>query len=154
MTNDRAASLLFLLTGIYGLYFSLQLPMGKWNEPGSGVFPLVLSILLLISGVSWFIIGKRRAGEKGEGEKAGGYAIIKKLATPLKIIGLTALFIATFNRVGYLVASSLYIFILLLWVSRYRVIVSIGLAAAIGVGSWYFFEKILTVQLPQGILSF
>lgn len=154
MTNDRAASLLFLLAGIYGLYFSLRLPMGKWNEPGSGVFPLALSVLLLISGVSWFISGKPKAGEKGEGEKVDGYAIIKKQATPLKIIGLTALFILTFNRIGYLVTSSLYIFLLLLWVSRYRFIVSIGLAVPIGVGSWYFFEKILSVPLPQGILSF
>lgn len=152
MTNDRAASLLFFCTGIYGLYFSLQLPMGKWNEPGPGVFPLGLSILLFISGVLWFISGKRRAGEKSEGERADGYALIKKLLTPLKIIGSTVLFIAIFNRMGYLLASSLYIFVLLLWVSRYRLIFSIGLASAIGVGSWYFFEKILSVPLPQGTI--
>lgn len=154
MTNDRAASVLFLFTGIYGLYFSLQLPMGRWNEPGSGVFPLALSILLLISGGSWFISGRRKAGEKGKGNRGDGYASIKKLATPLKIVGLTLLFILAFSRAGYLVTSSLYIFILLLWVSRYRIIVSIGLALAIGAGSSYFFEKILSVPLPQGILSF
>jgi hypothetical protein len=45
MTKDRATSVLFLLTGIYGLYFSIQLPMGRWNEPGPGVFPITLSIL-------------------------------------------------------------------------------------------------------------
>ncbi len=153
MTKDRAASLLFLVTGIYGLYFSLQLPIGRWNEPGPGVFPLALSILLLISGAAWFILGKRRMEEKGEGGKAGGDAITKKMAIPLKIIVLTALIILALNRVGYLVASSLYIFVLLFWVSRYRVIVSIGLAVGIGVGSWYFFERILSVQLPRGILS-
>jgi putative tricarboxylic transport membrane protein len=152
MTKDRAASVLFLLTGVYGLYFSVQLPMGRWNEPGPGVFPLTLSILLLISGVSWFIVGKRGAAGRNQAEKAGRRDIIKALSTPLKIVGITALLILVFNRVGYLVASSIYIFVLLFWVSRYRVIVSLLLALSIGIGSWYFFEKILAVQLPKGLL--
>ena len=154
MTNDRTASLLFLASGIYGFYYSVQLPMGRWNEPGPGVFPFTISLLLLISGAVWFIRGKRGKAEKREGEKAGGFAFLRNLATPLKIVGLTALFILIFNRVGYLITSSLYLFILLLWVSRYKVIVSAALAVGIGVGSWYFFAKILAVQLPQGFLSF
>jgi len=152
MTKDRAASLLFLLTGIYGLFFSIQLPMGRWNEPGPGVFPITLSILLLVSGVSWFILGKRGAGEKSQEEKADWRDIINTLSTPLKIVGITALLILAFNRMGYIAASSLYIFVLLFWVSRYRVIVSILLGLSIGIGSWYFFEKVLAVQLPKGFL--
>jgi putative tricarboxylic transport membrane protein len=154
MINDRVASLLFLCSGIYGFIFSVQLPMGRWNEPGPGVFPVTLSALLLLSGVAWFIRGKGGATERAEGEKTDRFALIKNLATPLKIVGLTALLILVFNPVGYLIASTLYLFILLLWVSRYRVIVSAALAVAIGVGSWYFFAKILAVQLPQGFLSF
>jgi putative tricarboxylic transport membrane protein len=154
MTNDRTASLLFLASGIYGFYYSVQLPMGKWNEPGPGVFPFALSLLLLISAVAWFISGKRSKTEEEKGETAGGSAFFKNLATPLKIVVLTALFILAFSRVGYLITSSLYLFILLLWVSRYKVIVSAALAVGIGVGSWYFFAKILAVPLPQGFLSF
>ena len=153
MNKDRAAGLMFLLTGLYGLYFSVPLPMGKWNEPGPGVFPITLSILLLISGVSWFILGKGDAVEKSQEKKAGWRDNVKALSTPLKIVGITALLVLTFNRVGYLVAATLYIFILLLWVSRYRIIVSTLLALSIGIGSWYFFEKVLSVQLPKGLLS-
>jgi len=154
MTNDRSASLLFFLSGIYGLVYSVELPMGKWNEPGPGVFPIALSVLLLASGVAWFICGGRAVRKEGKGKKVDGFAIIKILSTPLKIVVLTALFILAFNRVGYLVGSSLYIFALLFWVSRYRVIVSIPLALFIGLGSWYSFGKILMVQLPKGLLSF
>jgi putative tricarboxylic transport membrane protein len=154
MTNDRTASLLFLCAGIYGFYYSVQLPMGRWNEPGPGVFPVTLSALLLIFGAVWFIRGKGGRAEEREGEKSGGYAFIKSLATPLKIVVLTALFVLTFDRAGYLITSTLYLFLLLLWVSRYRIVVSAALAVAIGVGSWYFFAKILAVQLPQGFLSF
>lgn len=153
MTKDRATSVLFLLTGVYGFFFSIQLPMGRWNEPGPGVFPIALSILLLISGIAWFIVGKGGAGEKNQAEKTDRRDIIKSLSTPLKIVGITALLILLFNRLGYLVAASLYLFILLFWVSRYRFIVSVLLALSIGIGSWYFFEKILAVQLPKGLLS-
>ncbi len=153
MTNDRAASLLFLCAGIYGFYYSVQLPMGRWNEPGPGVFPFTLSVLLLISAVAWFVRGKRRDSAEPAGEKEPGFAF-RNLATPLKIVILTALLILVFNRVGYLITSTLYLFVLLLWVSRYRIIVSAALAVAIGVGSWYFFAKILVVQLPQGLLPF
>jgi len=152
MTKDRAASILFFLTGIYGFYFSVQLPMGRWNEPGPGVFPITLSILLLISGIAWFIVGKRGGAEKNQAEKASRRDVVKALATPLKIVGITALLIVVFNRAGYLVASTLYIFILLFWVSRYRIVVSLLLALSIGIGSWYFFQKILSVQLPKGLL--
>ena len=93
MTKDRAASLLFLCSGLYGFYFSIQLPMGRWNEPGPGVFPFILSFFLLISGAAWFIRGKHKAAEKGQGEKAGGLAFIKSLSTPVKIVALTALLI-------------------------------------------------------------
>lgn len=149
MTKDRAASLLFLLSGLYGFFFSIQLPMGKWNEPGPGVFPIALSVLLLLSGVAWFLRGKLRSGEK-----AGWHAVVRNLSTPLKIVGLTALLILVFSRVGYLVGASLYLFALLFWVSRYRLIHSIGIAVVIGMGSWYFFAKVLGVQLPAGLLSF
>ena len=152
MTKDRTASLLFLCSGIYGFTVSVQLPMGRWNEPGPGVFPITLSILLLISGASWFILGKRGAGGKSQEEKADWRDFANTLSTPLKIVGITALLILTFNRLGYLAAASLYLFVLLFWVSRYRVVVSILLALSIGIGSWYFFEKVLSVQLPKGFL--
>lgn len=152
MTKDRAASLLFLAAGIYGFFYSVQLPMGRWNEPGPGVFPIALSILLLASGVSWFILGRPRAADTSPRKKAGWGDTLKALSTPLKIIVLTALFILVFHQVGYLVASTLYLFVLLFWVSGYRLIVSLPLALSIGIGSWYFFHKLLTVQLPKGLL--
>ncbi|MEW6334698.1 MAG: tripartite tricarboxylate transporter TctB family protein [Thermodesulfobacteriota bacterium] len=152
MTRDRTASLLFLAVGIYGFFYSLQLPMGRWNEPGPGVFPIALSILLLVSGVSWFILGRPRGADKDLREKVRWGDTLKALATPLKITGVTALLILVFHHAGYLVSATLYLFVLLFWVSRYRFIVSLPLALAIGVGSWYFFHKLLSVQLPKGLL--
>jgi len=147
MNKERAASLIFLSAGIYGLVFSLQLPLGYLREPGPGMLPLCLSILLCLSGVLWFIYGKRKEG------KTDWYGMVKKLITPLKIVGVTGGFILVMGSLGYLLASSLYIFLLFFWISRYRLWMSIGLSVAMGVGSWYFFGKMLSVQLPKGLLS-
>jgi len=115
------------------------------ERPGSRGTALFLSISLTISGIAWFIIGK--AKEEG---KAGldWRGIAKLLKTPSQIILLTACFVLAMTRIGYLAGSILYLFLTFLWVSHFRLWAAIGLAILIGVGSWYFFQKILVIQLP------
>jgi putative tricarboxylic transport membrane protein len=149
MSKEGSGGLIFLAAGIYGLIFSIQLPLGKWNQPGPGVFPLSLSILLCIFGVSWFVHGKRK-GERKETVSLEGF--VRKFITPLQIVGITGAFILTLGLFGYLLTSTLYLFILFLWVSRYRLWTAFVLAVAFGAGSWLFFEKLLTMSLPKGFL--
>jgi hypothetical protein len=148
MNKERVGGLIFLLTGIYGFIFSIQLPLGKLNEPGPGVLPLSLSTLLCISGILWLILGKGGGREKA---RMGLREFIKKSLTPLQIVVLTTAFIFLLSLLGYLVGSMLYLFLLFLWVSRYKLWVAAGLAVVIGGGSWYFFGKLLAVQLPKGL---
>ena len=148
MNKERMASLIFLAAGIYGLIFAVQLPMGKWKEPGAGIFPLCLSMLLCISGILWLIYGK----SKGEGKTRFEWRrLIRNLKTPLRIVAVTSAFILSLNRLGYLFTSILYMFVLFSWVSRYRLWISMGLSIFFGLGSWYFFVQILEVQLPRGV---
>jgi len=147
MTKRRAGSLVFLVAGFYGLILTLQLPMGKWNEPGAGAFPLIVSVLLCISGIGMFISGKGKV-------EMDWRAIVKEQWTPFQIIALTGAFIFAMERLGYLLSSCLYIFMLLFWVSRYRIWVAVGLALCIGIGSWYIFGKLFETPLPRGILPF
>ena len=149
MTKERGGSLIFLAAGIYGLVFSARLPLGRWNEPGPGVFPLSLSILLCLFGISWFTQGKGK-GEKKEAVSLKGF--VRKFITPLQIIGLTAAFILTLEPLGYLLTSTFYIFVLFFWVSRYGLWIAVVLAIAFGPGSWFFFEKLLATPLPKGFL--
>jgi hypothetical protein len=55
---------------------------------------------------------------------------------------------------GYLLTSLLYMFVLFLWVSRYRLWVAVVLAITFGAGSWLFFERLLATPLPKGSLFF
>ena len=150
MTKERGGSLIFLTAGIYGFIFSVQLPLGRWNQPGPAVFPLALSILLCIFGVSWFIRGK---GEREKQETVSLKEFVRKFMTPIRIVGLTAAFILTFETLGYLLGSTIYLFVLFFWVSRYRLWTALALAVAFGAGSWLFFGKLLATPLPMGFLS-
>jgi putative tricarboxylic transport membrane protein len=147
MTKERGGSLIFLAAGIYGLGLSMSLPVGRWNEPGPGVFPLVLSSLLCVFGILWFIQGK---GERKDAVAPG--ESLRRFMTPLKIIGITAAFVLFLEPLGYLLASTLYLFVLFLWVSRYALWIAMVLSLAFGPGSWLFFKKLLSTPLPKGFL--
>ncbi len=145
MTKKRAGSLIFFAAGIYGLILSSRIPMGRWNEPGAGVFPLIISILLCISGILMFFAAREKV-------EMDWRAIVKQQWTPFRVVVLTTGFILALNPLGYVVTASLYMFLLLFWVSRYKLWIAAGLAILVGAGSWYIFEKILAVPLPKGIL--
>ena len=145
MNKEHVGGLIFLLTGIYGITFSLSLPMGRWNEPGPGAFPFGLAILLAFSGVMIIARAKRKKEEKKEGK---GRESLRNLITPLSIVLLTLGFILTLERVGYVSSVWVYLFILFFGICRYKVPVAAGMAAVFGLGSWYLFVKVLGVQLP------
>lgn len=146
MNKTRAGSLVLFVAGAYGFILSLRLPLGKMHEPGAGAFPLIVSILLAMSGVFIFATAKERV-------EISWRELIKEQWTPFQIVALTAGFILGLDRLGYLLASVLYMFTLLFWVSRYRLWVAFGLAMAIGVGSWYVFGKLFETPLPVGVLG-
>jgi putative tricarboxylic transport membrane protein len=152
MTKERGGSLIFLAAGIYGGVFSLGLPMGRWSEPGPGVFPLLISILLCVSGVVWFIRGKAKREEQQAATAVEGPS--RKYATAARIVGVTAAFILFLEPLGFVVTSTAYLFVLFCWVSRYRLWSAALLAVVFGTGSWLFFEKLLNTPLPNGLFHF
>ena len=147
MNKTRTGSLVLLGTGVYGLILSLRLPLGKWHEPGAGAFPLIVSFLLALSGLFIFLSAREKV-------QIDWRELAKHQWTPFRIVILTAGFILALDRLGYLVTSTLYVFALLFWVSRYRVWVALSLALLIGIGSWYVFGRLFATPLPEGILGF
>ena len=148
MIKDRVGGLIFLLTGFYGIIYSRGLPMGRWNEPGPGVFPFGLAIMLAFSGIMIMARGEKTKEEKQEGKRQ---ELLRKLLTPLLIVLLTLGFILILERLGYVASVVVYLFILFLGVCRYKFLLAAGMAGVFGLGSWYFFVKVLGVQLPLSL---
>jgi hypothetical protein len=143
MNIDRVGGLFFFFVGLFFFSLSLNLPAGKFTQPGPGVFPLVLSFLLTAMGVLIFLSGKEK-------KKLGWGRDLENSAKPLTIILLTLAFIIFMGSLGYLPASFLYLFGLFSFVSRMRWFVSAGISGILAAGTWYFFGKILGIFLPLG----
>jgi len=47
-----------------------------------------------------------------------------------------------------LLGTMLYLFLIFVWVSHFKIRAAIGLAIVLGIGSWLFFVKLLLIQLP------
>jgi putative tricarboxylic transport membrane protein len=147
MTVERGGSLFFLAIGIYVLVQSFRLPMGSWTQPGPGVFPFILSLLLTLVGIALLV-------SSSAGKRVNWGDILAGQVTPWSIIALTAFFILGFERVGFVPASGIYIFVLLYAVSRLPFARAAGLSAAITAAGWVLFVKILNLQLPAGLWRF
>ncbi len=147
MTLERVGSLFFLAIGLYVLVQSIRLPMGSWTQPGPGVFPFILSFLLSVIGIALLV-------SSGTGKKVNWRDALSGQVTPWSIIALTALFILGFDRLGFVVASGIYLFVLLYVVSRLPFARAAGLSAGITAAGWYLFVKMLDLQLPMGLWRF
>jgi putative tricarboxylic transport membrane protein len=144
MTKERFGSLFLLLIGVYALIHAVWLPMGDWNQPGPGVFPFVLSLLLSAIGVSLLV-------SSTEGAKFNWKDSFSRQAKTWTIIGLTAGFILAFERLGFVPSSALYLFFLFSRICRFSLASAAALAVGITGAGWYLFVKILSLQLPPGL---
>ncbi len=97
-------AVIFLFGAITAL-LSLRMPIGTFRAAGTGMFPLILGILLMIlSGA--FILRIFLQGRKGQVEKAS----VESSGSPMQLIlflGTMALAALFFNRLGYPLTSFL-----------------------------------------------
>ncbi|MCJ7771726.1 MAG: tripartite tricarboxylate transporter TctB family protein, partial [Desulfobacterales bacterium] len=148
MTEDRWGSLFFIVTGVYGTTFSLQLPFGSLITPGPAMYPFAISVLLFICGLILFVAGKGAVTEKG---KIGWIEHAKKHKTKAICIIAMAGFILLLETLGFLLSSFLFCLALLTTISRYRIGISFLIALSISLGIWLFFGNVLSVQFPKGV---
>ena len=125
---------------------SAGMPMGSYNLPGPGVFPLALSALLAAGAalrIAWLQV--RPAEEAGEIRLGHRNIVIVCLALAGVAFGL--------ERAGFLLTAGVFLVVLYRTFSGatwWRVIVS---AAAALAGFHLFFERFIGITLPMGVLG-
>ena len=125
---------------------SAGMPMGSYNLPGPGVFPLALSVLLAAGAglrIAWLHV--RPAEEAGEIRLGHRNIVIVCLALAGVAVGL--------ERAGFLLTAGVFLVVLYRAFSEatwWRVIVS---AAAALAGFHLFFERFIGITLPMGVLG-
>lgn len=142
-------SFCFFALGIGYLADTLRLPMGTANRPGAGLFPILVGVSLLGLSLALFVGSlktKEIAAEDQEPFPKG-----KDRQRVLAVAVTLALFVLLLKPLGYGVCSAALMatILRLLGLRRWGRIIPISLATA--AVSYYLFDALLGVPLPQGV---
>ena len=139
---------IFLFGGATAL-LSLKMPIGTFRMAGTGMFPLILGILLMfLSGI--FVLRIFFQGKKGQIKKEAPSESSESPVQLILFLGTMVLVTAFFNQLGYPLSSFLLIVALLriLRVKRWRFILPLSFITA--VVCYFIFVQLLKIPLPKG----
>ena len=146
LTTDRVAGAALVVIGLVAVWQSLQFPFGSLHRPGPAYVPVFLAVLLIVIGIAVAVMGgtSRRLAALGWGEWRHAVAIFAACA--FAAVGL--------DRLGYRLTMAVVMTFLLLVLERKNVVLSLGVALGIALGSFYLFDTVLRVPLPRGPVGF
>ncbi len=149
-SRDLQSGTFLLILGVLIVVESLRLPIGTPQEPGAGFYPLLTGSAIAF--LSALLLSARllsRRGEKAIDAKSGGFPRLAKLA--VTIGGLLA-YTFTLNSLGFLLATFLFMILMLKVIEpvRWRTVLTTAFLTA--VGSYLLFEVFLQAQMPEGVL--
>ena len=152
---DRIILLFMIALAAVYLYATEQFPTMEISDPlGPKAFPRILGIGLILAAVGLLIEMIR--GSKTEpndttgsaGQEQGMYWVVAAAVV------WTALYFAVFERLGYAVATSIYLFLLMAYFHKGKWTANILTSVLYSFCSYLVFTKLLEVRLPRGILPF
>jgi hypothetical protein len=156
----RGADLVFgLVVAAVGAYaLSLALDMAMYSSsraPGPGFFPTLLAGLLLGLGLLLAATSVRRRrtppeGDDAEPESRGDWHRQARAGTVLACYALT---VPLLGLLGFVPTAALLVFVLLFGVEGRRNWRALAAAVLIPVAASIIFVDLLTIPLPQGLLS-
>jgi putative tricarboxylic transport membrane protein len=140
------------------LWADIHLPATNMADPlGPKAFPALIGGGLVLSGLLLYLEGwkKQRSAERQPAEPVARVPIDKgQIATLCAMIAWTVLYYATFETVGYLIGTPIFIFGLLSYFHRRRYFVNLAVAIGFTVIAYALFSLLLHVPLPTGPLTF
>jgi len=144
--------ILFLFGGLTTL-LSLRMPIGTFRAAGTGMFPLLLGIILMIlSGLLLLNLFLRK--EKGVEKKESSVGAIPGSITPVVLfLGMMALAALFLNSLGYPLIAFLLMVALLKILGMKRWPANILLSLATAAASYFLFIQWLKIPLPKGWLG-
>jgi hypothetical protein len=141
--------ILFLFGGLT-IFLSLRMPIGTFRAAGTGMFPLLLGIILMIlSGLLLLNLFLRK--EKGVEKKESSVGAIPGSITPVVLfLGMMALAALFLNSLGYPLVAFLLMVALLKILGMKRWPTTILLSLATAAASYFLFIQWLKIPLPKG----
>ena len=146
LRRDHIAGGLFLVAAATVLAVSGDLPVGSMAMPGAGMLPkLVLGLM-----IAFGLILMARAGESPP------VATVPWTDLPhaIQVVVLTAVAVALYTLLGFIITMSLLLFSLLVVVERRSFLRATAFSVGVTVFAYFLFGTLLKSPLPHGLLGF
>jgi hypothetical protein len=146
LTTDRLAGVVLAAFAIFVLWESRTLPFGTIRDPGAGAVPVLLALTLLVCSVTVVL---------------GGAATHPVAAIPwtewrhaVAILGACAFMALALERLGYRLTILVTLLALVSLVEEKSWVVGTVFAVGFSLCSYYLFNTLLRVPMPQGPFGF
>jgi len=146
LRRDHIAGGLFVVAAFAVLALSGDLPIGSMAMPGAGMMPkLVLGLM-----IAFGLILMARAGESPP------VATVPWTDLPhaIQVVVLTAVAVALYTLLGFIITMSLLLFSLLIAVERRPIFPAATFSIGVTVFAYFLFSTLLRSPLPHGLLGF
>jgi putative tricarboxylic transport membrane protein len=145
LTIDHVAGAFFTAFAFFVLWETRKIPFGFLAEPGPGAMPTLLAVTLLACSIA-LVIG----GRSGKPAAAVQWPEWRHAAV---ILGTCAFMALALERLGYRVTIFVALLVLVGALEKKGWIAALVFAAGFALGSYYLFNALLSVPLPQGPLG-
>jgi hypothetical protein len=146
LRTDHVAGAAFVIFGIIVFALAGDLPFGTLSAPGAGMMPKLLIGLMIAFGIA-LMFGAAASRPFAEIDWSdGGHAV--------KVVIISAVAIASYQALGFLITMSLLVFVLLVVIERQPVHYAAAYALVLTLLAYALFAKALKSPLEQGILGF
>lgn len=145
--NFVAAAIGFLF-GIFVLIEALLLPKGTNGVPGPGLFPGVVSAILILSSITLFVRSLRMKPE----ENVEIHPFSDDSKRVYLVMAILVVYLAVMPYVGFCVTTFVLMFALVKWFSARKVVPCLLIAAVVTAAIYLIFSKVLNVPLDFGLL--
>ena len=155
MLADRIILACTLIITVIYLYASTQIPVLEIGDPlGPKAFPQLLGIIMLVAcGFLAAEIGRARRNDTEQAAAEEPQFEARIVAVLLAVTLWTGCYYLSFETLGYILGTTLYLLPMMAWFNRGKWIANIA-SALLFVGLTYFMFVKLEVRLPQGLLPF
>lgn len=144
---DMAAAVVVAAMGGWLIHEGRDLGLGEPTEPGSGFMFWWLGVAFIVAAAALAGLALFARGPDEPKPAPGRWRMV------LVAIGAMVAYAAALEPVGFIPASAVLLTFLFIVVDRYSWPVAVGLGTAVSVGSWFLFAKLLSSNLPAGLLA-
>ena len=144
--KDTLSGIFLILFSVVTIYLAFKLPMGKIGRPGPGFFPFIISVIV---GSLAILLVLRTLQSKRDSESEGIATARWKV---FYLLGNLCLYAFLFGPLGFLISTWIFLIALKPIVKKGWIAVILG-SLSISLSFFLFFNYLLKVELPMGILA-